>query len=109
MPELPKKTHVRKKAEPTQGPPQLGDAESVVRYDPKSKRFYLIGTAARANMIDVGAKAPALTDRERWNNLCAAAAEDVLHDERPPDVSAGEVARIRERIFDLMASHRRKP
>jgi hypothetical protein len=39
-----------------------------------------------------------LTDRERWNNLCKALAEDALKDKNPPDLSDAEIKRVREKI-----------
>jgi hypothetical protein len=48
-----------------------------------------------------------LSDYERWNNLCAAMAEDVVLDELPPSKSV-DIDRIKGEIFDLMASQRGK-
>jgi hypothetical protein len=52
-------------------------------------------------------KALKLSEHERWNNLCMAAAEDALLDETPPG-NPHDVSRIREHIAHLVASHRRK-
>jgi hypothetical protein len=49
---------------------------------------------------------PKLSDLEQWNNVCAALAEDALHDETP-SASPEDVARIRKRIAQLIASERR--
>jgi len=43
-----------------------------------------------------------LTDREKWNNLNKALAEDVLKDENPPEISDAEVKRVREKIEDAV-------
>lgn len=49
---------------------------------------------------------PDISEYERWNNLCAALAEDVLLEEAPP-VSPDEVDRFRKRMAQLIESHRR--
>ena len=50
---------------------------------------------------------PELSDYERWNNLCTAAAEHVLLDTTVPGHS-GDAARIKKLISDLVESHQRK-
>jgi hypothetical protein len=43
---------------------------------------------------------PGISDYERWNNLCAALAEDALLDETPPG-TPDDVDRIRKRIAQI--------
>ena len=45
-----------------------------------------------------------LSDDQRWNNICAALAEDVLLDETPPG-SSEDVDRIRKRIAQITRQH----
>jgi hypothetical protein len=53
------------------------------------------------------AGASELSDYERWNNLCAAAAEDVLLDDAPP-IDPKEIDRTRKHITQLVELHRRR-
>jgi DNA-directed RNA polymerase specialized sigma24 family protein len=50
---------------------------------------------------------PNVSEYERWNNLCAALAEDALVEETPP-ASPDDVDRIRKRIAHLIESHRQR-
>ena len=66
----------------------------------------------KERVLDFGvAKAPPphpdISEYERWNNLCAALAEDVLIEETPPG-SPDDVDRFRKRMAQLIESHWRE-
>ncbi len=66
-------------------------------FDPEHKKASQANEAKSAPKLDFSVY-------ERWNNLCAALAEDALLDEMPPG-TPDDVDRIRKRIAQMRQQH----